>query len=150
MSMMDKYVTPLLLVREVGTLLGKTRFQKLACLLVAESRRRGLGDLGMDFEIYLHGPYSRELSKTIEELVADGLLSEGMHSTPAGNLQYIYTLTPTGEELLENLTSRGVVRQALIESTQNVVESARYMPLPALIEHAYLAYEQLYPERGGS
>ena|SRR2546422_172992 len=141
--MMEKYVTPLLIVHEVGTLLGKTRFQKLACLLAAESRQRGLGDLGMDFEIYLHGPYSRELSKTIEKLVTDGLLNEGMHSTPAGNLQYIYALTPKGEELLEILTNRGVVGQALVESARDVVESARYLPLPALIEHAYQAYQQL-------
>jgi uncharacterized protein YwgA len=97
----------------------------------------------MDFEIYLHGPYSRELSKAIDELVADGLLAEGMHSTPAGYLQYVYTLTAQGEEFLENLTGRGVVGEALVVTTRDVVESARFLPLPALIENAYRAYQQL-------
>src|SRR2546428_12206840 len=100
--MMEKYVTPLLIVHEVGTLLGKTRFQKLACLLAAESRQRGFGALRMDFEIYLHGPYSRELSKTVEKPVTDGLLNEGMHSTPAGHPQYINALTTKREEPMES------------------------------------------------
>ena len=99
----------------------------------------------MDFEIYLHGPYSRGLSKTIDELVTDGLLTEGRHSTPAGNLQYVYTLTPQGEEFLESLAGRGLVREELVESTRAVIEAARYLPLPTLVEEAYRAFEHLSP-----
>jgi hypothetical protein len=66
-----------------------------------------------------------------------------MHSTPAGYLQYVYTLTAQGEEFLENLTGRGVVGEALVVTTRDVVESARFLPLPALIENAYRAYQQL-------
>lgn len=139
---MDDYVIPLLIVREVGTLLGKTRFQKLACVLAAESRRRGLELPGLNFEVYLHGPYSRDLAKTVEELVKDGLLDEDVHTTPAGNLQYVYTLPPQGGELIENFISRGLVTQALIDTTRDVVNEAAYTPLQQLIERAYQAYDE--------
>ncbi len=143
--MMDKYATPLLIVREVGTLLGKTRFQKLACLLSAESQRRGLPDIGLRFELYLHGPYSRELSKTVDELVRAGLLVESSHATPAGNLQYVYTLSRQGEDLVDGLVSSGFVPQTLVDSTRDVVREAAYFPLPELIDRAYQAFNELQP-----
>ncbi len=141
--MMDRYVTPLLIVREVGTLLGKTRFQKLVCLVVAESQHRGLPDLGLRFEIYLHGPYSRDLTQTVEELVRDGLLNESAHATPAGNLQFVYTLSRAGEQFVEGLISHGMVPSDLIDSTRDVVREAGRSPLPQLIERAYKAFDEI-------
>ncbi len=89
--MIEKYATPLILVREMGRLPGKTRFQKLACLLEARVRQTNLRS-GYSFRQYLHGPYSSELARMVDELVSDGLLHETAERTPSGNVQACLSL----------------------------------------------------------
>ena len=131
-----------MLVRELGWMAGKTRFQKLVCLLEARAKSLEL-QIGFPFELYLHGPYSRELTRMIESLVRDGMLEEKGELTPAGNIQFGYSLTPEGAKTVEMCASVGVVPESLSEAVRIVVQEAGYLSLPDLIDRAYEAHESM-------
>ena|SRR5256885_8555518 len=140
--MIEKYAAPLILVREMGRLSGKTRFQKLACLLEARARQTSVR-IGFSFRPYLHGPYSSELARMVDQLVSEGLLQETAEVTSSGNIRYSYQLTQSGIEALDAFVGSGLVSSSFVDAAKDVVEEARALPLPDLVERAYSAYEEI-------
>jgi hypothetical protein len=88
------------LVRAFGdSIEGRLRIQKAAYFLKVLgapefSRTR--------FRYHYYGPYSRELSGSLQEAVASGLLKEEGEGTGFDSIRYTYRLTEAGERWLED------------------------------------------------
>lgn len=78
---------------------GRTRLQKDICILKHQERI----PFNFDFESHYFGPYSSELTDTIDTLVAAGLLNEKLIISSQGNLRYDYSLTNEGRRLFESV-----------------------------------------------
>lgn len=78
---------------------GRTRIQKEICLLKHKS------DLpfSFNFKPYYYGPYSEELSKTINTLVGVKLLKETITPIGFNTFRYNYMLTEQGRQLLSKI-----------------------------------------------
>jgi uncharacterized protein YwgA len=127
-----------------GSLKGKLRLQKLTCLLEAEAHRRGTFRVGYPFELHYYGPFSRELARTVEELVSNGYLAESPESTPSGNIQFAYSITPDGRSMLADLLERIETSDQIEDAVRHIVASHGYLRAQNLVELAYKAfYENL-------
>lgn len=74
---------------------GRKRLQKVVYLL----QQAGC-PLGCGFILHHFGPYSREVAAACDDLVAADLVKE-TGGPPQGKLQYVYTLPPMTQELLQ-------------------------------------------------
>ncbi len=90
----------MLIIDIAGHIDGKTRMQKLVYL--AQNKKN---DYLFNYMNYLHGPFSSELSKTIDELKSNGFISEVVSVTPSGYQLYSYSLTKDGKSFLPVLQS---------------------------------------------
>jgi uncharacterized protein YwgA len=132
-----------------GNLKGKLRLQKLTCLLEAEGRRRGTFQVGYPFELHYYGPFSRELGRTVEELVSNGYLAETPESTPSGNVQFAYSLTPEGRSLLYDLLERTETSQEIEDAVRDIVSAHGYLRAQNLVELAYKAFHEQLEQSSG-
>jgi len=78
---------------------GRTRIQKEICLLKHSSRL----PFSFDFKPYYYGPYSEELSETINTLVGLKLLKETITPVSFDSFRYNYTLTEQGRQLFQRI-----------------------------------------------
>ncbi len=138
--MLEKMVTPLLVVRAMGELRGKTRMQKLACLVESSLRAKGR-PIGYRFQLYHYGPFSFDLSRIVQDLVDQGLLLEKPLQTANGNVQYSYFLSEDGKRLVEDLLRREAGLADLANDVSTIVGASGYLSLDRLVAEAYEAYE---------
>lgn len=76
---------------------GRKRLQKLVCIL---KHGRDI-PFSYNFKPYYYGPYSEELTDTVDTLVGLGLLKEEKEILNSGIAKYVYELTPQGNEKIE-------------------------------------------------
>lgn len=86
-------------VHENNRIEGRTRIQKEICLLKYESRL----PFTFNYKPYYYGPYSEELSETINTLVGVKLLKETIISIGFNSFRYDYILTEQGKQLFEKV-----------------------------------------------
>jgi uncharacterized protein YwgA len=140
--MFDDLLVPLLLVERLGKLKGKTRFQKLVFLIQKEADTNKVQASSFDYEIHYYGPYSSELSTTLEKLQTDRLLEEEIEMTPSGYIRYIYLITKKGEKLLSDARKKGLVSSELERIIKKVVEDCGEKQLSDLVSEAYRKYSE--------
>ena len=95
------------LIHWVGTLETRKRMQKVVYLLQAAGC-----PFGADFFLHRFGPYSHDVARLTEELVADRVLSESQSENAAGH-QFGYRLTEHGEMLLAAFENRSTIAKQL-------------------------------------
>lgn len=78
---------------------GRTRIQKEVCLLKYKSKL----PFTFDFIPYFFGPYSEELSETLNTLVGVKLLKETIIPVGFNSFRYDYELTKQGKDLFNKL-----------------------------------------------
>jgi uncharacterized protein YwgA len=88
------------LVQWAGTLETRKRMQKVVYLLQAAGC-----PLDADFFLHRFGPYSQEVARLTDELVADGVLDETCSQNGLGH-QYGYRLTEHGAALIAAFEGR--------------------------------------------
>lgn len=135
--MFENILVPLILADTLSLVEGKTRFQKLMFLIQKKATEQGIDDLTFDYEIYLHGPFSRELSLTIDDLVRRDFLREDAEETPSGYTKYVYTLTGKGKRFLKNAKNKRLLSPIIIKATREIVKRYGNLPLPKLVDKAY-------------
>ena len=81
---------------------GRTRVQKDICILKHDAEL----PFNFEFEPHFYGPYSSELTDTVDTLVAAGLLEEKIDVFPPGIFRYDYALTEEGKRLFSAIESR--------------------------------------------
>ena len=78
---------------------GRTRVQKDICILKYNDKI----PFNFDFNSHYYGPYSSELTDTMDTMVASGFIKEVIMILPQGILRYDYRLTEEGKKLFANI-----------------------------------------------
>jgi uncharacterized protein YwgA len=81
---------------------GRTRIQKEMCVL----KYRDQVPINYPFKPYFYGPYSAELSESIDTLVAMGLVQQSTTSVGYDARRYDYALTEEGEALFSSVQQK--------------------------------------------
>ena len=143
--MLEKILTPLVLVYTMGEINGKTRFQKLMFLIQKNASRKSPSKLDYGFMLHYYGPFSTELSSIIDNMVHRNYLQECFEATSSGYLRYTYRLTSEGETIVEEVLRKRVIPLGLIRITRKIAANYGNLPLELLVRRAY---EQYGPEKG--
>ena len=131
--MIEELALPLLLAKSLSKVKGKTRFQKLVFIVQNRARQQGIHGEFYHYEPYLYGPFSAELAKTIDNLVASNSLLELREVTSSGYTIFEYKLTGQGENLIDRITGSHLVDSNLVNLIQNVTSEYGQLPLPELV-----------------
>jgi uncharacterized protein YwgA len=116
---------------------GRTRFQKLMFLIQKKTETDKTEGLDFKFEIYLYGPFSRELSSAIDDLVNKRYLEEGKTETGLGYTRYEYKLTEKGRHLLAYAKGKKLVSTSIQHAINEIAKDYGETALPELVEKAY-------------
>jgi uncharacterized protein YwgA len=108
---------------------GRTRIQKEICLLRYGSNL----PFTFDFKPYFYGPYSEELSETINTLVGVRLLKETIIPVSFNSFRYDYTLTEQGRRLFDRYRNDFA---GLISRISEEVRRLEAIETPALVAFA--------------
>ena len=81
---------------------GRTRVQKDICILKHDAEI----PFNFEFEPHYYGPYSSELTDTVDTLIAAGLLEERIEFLPPGIFRYDYALTKEGKRMFSVIENR--------------------------------------------
>jgi uncharacterized protein YwgA len=87
----------LVMLRKIGTVRGRTRFQKMIFLLKEKENI----DLGYNFIPYYYGPYAQDLQLELDMLEAAGFI-QVKHQD--GNL-YVHSLTEQGKDIANEIAN---------------------------------------------
>ena len=143
--MLEKILTPLVLVYTMGEINGKTRFQKLMFLIQINAPRKSLSKLDYGFMLHYYGPFSTELSSIIDNMVHRNYLQEDVEATSSEYLRYTYRLTSEGRAIVEEVIQKEVIPFSLIKIIRKIAANYGNLPLELLVRKAY---EQFGPEKG--
>lgn len=135
--MFEKYLIPLLVAKELGSIPGKTRMQKLVRLIEAELDKQRVIRLNYGYKLYHHGPFSFQLARIAETLVEGDYLSERGKITPDGNMLHIYHLTKKGRNLLKEAKKKKIIGNNIANVVSTISKKYGYMTLPELVDEAY-------------
>jgi uncharacterized protein YwgA len=135
--MFERILVPLLLTDILDSVDGRTRFQKLTFLIQKDALENEIKDLDFGYEIYLHGPFSRELSTVIDTLTKEGYLEEKTTETSSGYTKYLYRLTSKGKELVRDAKKKRLLSAKMMKSITKIIDRYGTMPLSQLVEEAY-------------
>jgi uncharacterized protein YwgA len=92
---------------------GRTRVQKDMCILKYDAKV----PFNFEFEPHYYGPFSPELTDTVDTLTAAGLLEERIELLPLGILRYDYALTTEGRRMFHVIEHRLAQERPLILKT---------------------------------
>ena len=113
-------------VHEDNKIEGRTRIQKEICLLKYKSKL----PFTFNYKPYYYGPYSEELSETINTLVGVKLLKETIIPVGFNSFRYDYTLTEKGKQLFNKIQESC---EQLINSLSKEVEELERIETPNLV-----------------
>jgi len=125
-----------MLAESLGEVRGKTRFQKLV-FLVQRCAEKEKTDFDLNFDIYLHGPFSQELSLVIDDLVRRGDIEESIEQIPPYYEMHTYRLTDKGREMLRNARTKKIIPTRIAHIVRDTSEKYGRLPLTKLVEEAY-------------
>lgn len=108
---------------------GRTRIQKEICLLKYKSNL----PFTFDYKPYYYGPYSEELSETINTLVGVKLLKETIIPVGFNSFRYDYTLTEHGRQLFNKIRQN---LESLIDTLRKEVKELEGIETPNLVSLA--------------
>lgn len=125
----DRLWLPLLILKTTGTLISKTKFQKIAFLTQYESK---IDDY--DFKKHHYGPYSDILA--LDTSCYSSLISETIRpSYHSSGHYYIYSITEQGDEHLSGLMQKK--EPQLLEQVVENINKFKEMSTCKLLEEVY-------------
>jgi uncharacterized protein YwgA len=112
---------------------GRTRVQKDICIL----KHKDKIPFNFKFEPNYYGPYSYELTDTVNTLVAAGLLEQSITHLSSGIRRYDYTLTEEGEEMFQKIKMAPDPRTSgLLEKSTKRIKALKEMSIPEVTDLA--------------
>lgn len=119
----------LTILKHVGKIEGRTRFQKMIFL--------GQEELGLpqlfDFSIHYYGPYSVELTRAIERLLSQGYIVEDVEEI-GDYIRYTYRLSERGKAEAER------ERAEISDESIQILKTLSEAPLSAILAYVYSKY----------
>lgn len=130
---------PLYLISLAGeSLRGKTRLQKLIFLTQKESKEA----FDFEFEAAPLGPLSHKLNHFLERMIKMGLLKEEIGLTLSGNEVISYSLTKSGEKLLDFGIKSGYMTQEIREAIEKISSNYGETPYVELLDYVHGKYPE--------
>lgn len=111
---------------------GRTRIQKEICLLKFKSKI----PFTFDYKSYFYGPYSEELSETINILVGVKLLKETVTAVGYNSYRYDYVLTKEGETLFNMIRRKS---NYIVKKLRKEIDAFENIGTPTLVTRAKAA-----------
>jgi uncharacterized protein YwgA len=112
---------------------GRTRVQKDVCIL----KHKNNIPFNFKFEPNYYGPYSYELTDTVDTLVAAGLLEQSITHLSSGIRRYDYALTKEGEEMFQKIKRAPDLRTSeLLKKLRNRTRVLKAMSIPEVTDLA--------------
>lgn len=131
------FLLPLYLAKEVKTIEGRTRLQKLVFLI----QERVVKDLKLEeayeFEPGTYGPYSRKLTESIKFMQSMRWVQEKM-KTGEDKTLFVYELTQAGDMLVE----QNKICNKIEETIKEIVKEYNKMELSELVERVHKEFPQ--------
>ena len=121
-------------VHKTNRIEGRTRIQKIVCLLQYSKKI----PFNFDFRPFYYGPYSDELSESINSLVGMKLIKETVTPTKYGTFRYDYELTDEGRKLYKKIE---VENRELTQLISIEVEQHENLPTNKLVKKAKIISE---------
>ena len=116
-----------------GTIQGRKRLQKTICVL----KHRDNIPLGFNFVPYHYGPYSEELSESIQSLIGAGYVDEHSDEVAQGIYQYNYSLTDRGRNAIQPILNENLpIYNTNPHQIQELVNPINAMELNELVLYA--------------
>jgi uncharacterized protein YwgA len=140
--MFEEMLIPLKIAECLGTIKGKTRLQKIVFLIQKEAERKNVDASSFEYEIYRYGPFSFQLSGTLEKLLSDKLLEEKVEMTPNGYTKYVYELTVKGKNLLKDAKTKELISPELIHIIQQTAKNYGEVQLSDVVTEAYRKFSE--------
>jgi uncharacterized protein YwgA len=112
---------------------GRTRVQKDICILKHDDKI----PFNFKFEPNYYGPYSYELTDTVDTLVAAGLLEQNITHLSSGDRRYDYSLTEEGKELFRKIKMTPDLRNSeMMTRLTDRIKKLRKMSIPEVTDLA--------------
>ncbi len=121
-------------LRHVGTVHGRTRLQKMIFLAQKEL---GVEPL-FDFQKHYYGPYSGDLTETLERMISRGDIVEEIEEV-GDAIRYSYSLSEDADKFIKPIESFG-----LSPDSHDTLRKLSQISLTALLSYVYQKY---LPER---
>jgi hypothetical protein len=136
--MFESILVPLMLAETLDEVKGRTRFQKLVFLIQKTAETENLKErFDLNFEMYLYGPYSQELSLMIDDLVRSDYLKEKIAQTASNYEMHTFRLTNKGEDALADAKAKKLISLKMLEIIGKIGQGYGNLPLKELVAEAY-------------
>jgi uncharacterized protein YwgA len=109
-------------------IVGRTRFQKIVCVL---KEKFGV-PFDYKFRAYYYGPYSKELADSLSLLQGTNLLNETTDVFEVGVVRYNYELTEKGKETADKIISK-IEKKKFLEEFEKNLSEIQQIPTTELI-----------------
>jgi uncharacterized protein YwgA len=112
-----------------GKINGRKRFQKIICIL----KHRYNIPFNFDFIPYYYGPFSEDLSNSLDTLVGSGIIKEQKNTISDNITQFNYELTDQGNKMTKGLIEKSGSSGPIIKKINMAVTELKNMETPALV-----------------
>jgi len=107
---------------------GRTRFQKIVCVL---KNKFGV-PFDFKFKSYYYGPYSKDLADTLSLLEGTNLVTEKMETLGTGIVRYNFELSEKGKEIAEKIVSK-IKGERFLQEFEEKMNKIQQISTPELI-----------------
>jgi uncharacterized protein YwgA len=118
-------------LHENNLISGRTRIQKEICILKYESNV----PFTFEYRSYFYGPYSEDLTETINTLVGVKLLEETVSSVGYNSYRYDYSLTEKGKALFASF-SKDPSSKEILDILRKQIDRFEGVATPLLVDYA--------------
>lgn len=113
---------------------GATKLQKLAFLAQEEY---GVEERH-EFQADKYGPFSPSLAASVKALENQDVVDKDVRKLPGGNEQYVYSLTETGNQLVELMMDEpGEELTTILDQIEGLKRTRRDQSLDRLLRYVY-------------
>jgi uncharacterized protein YwgA len=112
-----------------GKINGRKRFQKIICILKYKYNI----PFNFDFIPYYYGPFSEDLSSSLDTLVGSGILKEQKNTISDSITQFAYELTDHGKKMTQGLIEISGSNSPFIQRINAAVTELKIVETPALV-----------------
>jgi uncharacterized protein len=131
------------IVRDAGgQIIGRTKLQKIAYLL----ELCGWGD-GFSFEYRHYGPYSEDLTDSIQTAIAFGLVNEEQRRADWGGIYSVFSLTGAGNRALRSRASFAKAAAEIGAIELELAATAAYLKSVELYDDPWEETKRRKPEK---
>ncbi len=124
----------------MGKIVGRTKLQKTVYLLEREKKIT----TGLDFKIYLYGPFSKDLNNEVDRLISENLIQVNLLITHSGDKCYEYNISEKGRKVALKILD--ILPKAIREKFVEHASKFNSMTPTEIVQYVYSNYPDSKPK----